>query len=107
MLGTGTVNLSLRYRTFAGRQRARIIAQPTHQPTTPVEFNHPAKADVEGCVKVFPCPIAGCERVFRGSRGGWDGHVGSLRLHPHWHPELVQAEDRKAQFKTDFPTFFR
>ena len=107
MLGTGSVNLSLPHRTFAGRQRARLIAQPTRRPTTPVELNHPAKADVEGRVKVFACPIAGCKTVFRGSRGGWDGHVGSLRLHPQWHPELVQAEDRKAQFKTDFPMFFR
>ena len=57
--------------------------------------------------KVYRCPIAGCDKVFQGSRGGWDGHVGSLRLHPEWHPELPQAEERKRRFETEFPDFFR
>lgn len=54
----------------------------------------------------FPCPIPGCVHVFRGSRGGWDAHVGSLRKHPAWRPHLGEAEARRAAFKRDFLEFF-
>ncbi len=29
---------------------------------------------------IFHCPIPGCTKEFIGSRGGWDGHVGSIRM---------------------------
>lgn len=112
MLGTGSVNLRLPQRTFSRQVRERPLAQPTALTATkPVDAGRPtssvARGDVGDAVRVFPCPIAGCAKVFRGSRGGWDGHVGSLRLHPNWHPELEEADARRRRFETEFPTFFR
>lgn len=61
----------------------------------------------EGEVRhAYPCPIAGCEKVFHGSRGGWDAHVGSIRAHPHWHPELRDPVARKQRFRAEFAAWF-
>jgi hypothetical protein len=57
-------------------------------------------------VRSYPCPIPECAWVFKGSRGGWDGHVGSLRTHPNWHPELVGPEERRNAFAIEFREFF-
>jgi hypothetical protein len=64
-----------------------------------------AKPHLDGARR-YPCPIAGCPKVFEGSRGGWDAHVGSLRTHPNWYPGLRSAEDRKNAFENEFPEFF-
>lgn len=53
------------------------------------------------------CPIPGCGKKYSGGRGGWDAHVGSPKTHPHWHPHLVTASERKQQFRAEFPTFLR
>ena len=58
-------------------------------------------------LRTYPCPIPGCSKVYQGSRGGWDAHVGSLRIHPSWHPELQSEQDRKQTYRTEFPDFFR
>ena len=52
------------------------------------------------------CPIAGCGHVFAAGRGGWDGHVGSLRMHPAWHPTITEPEERRARFRAEFATWF-
>lgn len=57
-----------------------------------------------GCI--FRCPIAGCTKVFHGTRGGWDEHAGSIRTHPGWHPELLDRDERKGRFRAEFPDFF-
>jgi hypothetical protein len=57
--------------------------------------------------KVFKCPIPGCDKVYLNMRGGWDSHVGSIRMHPGWHPELTTAEGRKRHYEIEFPDFFR
>ena len=111
MLGTGSVDLRLPSQTFAtpGRERsqARPMVRRAWHPREPgLESAGATGSDPRAGAKVFPCPIAGCAKVFRGSRGGWDAHVGSPRLHPHWHPELRAAEDRKRRFETEFPGFF-
>ena len=54
----------------------------------------------------FRCPIPGCDKTYEHTRGGWDAHVGSLRAHPLWHPELASAEERKLRFKEEFAEFF-
>jgi len=59
------------------------------------------------CRGVFHCPIPGCSMEFLGSRGGWDGHVLSLRTHPEWHPEVDDPEERKRLFKEEYGTWFR
>ena len=50
----------------------------------------------------YPCPIPGCSKIFRRSRGGWDAHVGSLRIHPDWHPDVSNPEERKWIFKAEY-----
>ena len=51
----------------------------------------------------YPCPIPGCQTAFFNTHSGWDGHVGTLRTHPQWHPDLTDPEARKVQFKAEFP----
>lgn len=52
------------------------------------------------------CPIQGCEKEFRGSRGGWDAHVGSVRAHPDWLPGVNDSDERKRLFRDNFPDWF-
>ena len=52
------------------------------------------------------CPVPGCEKIFRRTRGGWDGHAGSLRTHRDWHPEVTDAERRRALFRLEFADWF-
>lgn len=51
----------------------------------------------------YPCPIPGCTKVFHGTRGGWDAHVASRRMHPHWHPDVIDGEERKRRFRREYP----
>ena len=53
----------------------------------------------------YPCPILRCSHVFQGSRGGWDAHVGSLRKHPEWNPNVVDKKERMELFKSEYPEF--
>lgn len=55
----------------------------------------------------FPCPIPGCDKIFHGSRGGWDAHVGSLRIHPDWHADVTDEEKRKWLFKKEYVRWFK
>ena len=111
MLGTGSVKLRWPQQTFVRPGRVRPPARPTAavagRPIEPVRPEATNVSDVRDGARAYRCPIAGCDKVFQGSRGGWDGHVGSLRLHPDWHPELQVAEERKRRFETEFPGFFR
>ena len=54
-------------------------------------------------VKNYTCPIPGCHHVFRGSRGGWDAHVASLRKHANWQPHVTHGGKRKRLFKKEYP----
>ncbi len=54
----------------------------------------------------FPCPIPGCRKVFYASRGGWDAHVASYRMHKDWHPRVIDGEIRKQRFREEFPEWF-
>jgi len=56
--------------------------------------------------RVFRCPVPGCTKVFRGSRGGWDAHVGSLRTHPAWRATVENPAERRLAFEKEFPEFF-
>ncbi len=54
------------------------------------------------------CPIANCTTVFqKNGRGGWDGHVASLKNHPEWHPEVKDPQARKECFKAEYPEWFK
>ena len=111
ILGTGSINLELPPRTFSGQEPERPLTQPNQTVRQTAGSGRSVasgvRADFGGAKRVFRCPIAGCDKVFHGSRGGWDGHVGSLRLHPNWHPELEEADARKRRFEAEFPMFFQ
>jgi hypothetical protein len=100
ILGTGTIDLSLPERQF---QTARDLPvsglKRRHASPTMAPYRLPG-------VRSYPCPIPECTWVFKGSRGGWDGHVGSLRTHPNWHPELKSPEERRNAFAIEFREFF-
>ena len=51
----------------------------------------------------YPCPIPGCTKVFHGTRGGWDAHVASWRMHPDWHPDVTDGGERKRRFRREYP----
>jgi hypothetical protein len=54
----------------------------------------------------FRCPIPQCAKVFIGSRGGWDGHVGASRMHPNWQPHVKDHRERLKVFRAEYPEFF-
>jgi len=55
---------------------------------------------------IYSCPIHGCSKKFHGSRSGWDAHVASFRMHPHWHPDIKDGTERKRRFREEFPEWF-
>ena len=55
---------------------------------------------------VYPCPIPAGTKVFRGSRGGWDAHVASSRMHPQWHPDVADRGQRKRLFRQQYADWF-
>jgi len=100
MLGTASVNLQLPEQTFGSLPLGnRPSGERKRYGANLFSFGDGSRT--------FRCPIAGCEKVYVNARGGWDGHVGSIRIHPEWHPELTSAEERKRQFEIEFRDFFR
>ena len=69
--------------------------------------SHAERETKTGNQPVYRCPIPGCTKVFVGSRGGWDGHVGSPRIHPEWLPEVTEPEQRRQAFRREFGSWFR
>lgn len=100
ILGTGTINLSLPERQF--RTAQELIGSNVNRQQVSSAMAPSRSRDMRS----YSCPIPGCVWVFKGSRGGWDGHVGSPRTHTNWHPELESAEDRRNAFKVEFREFF-
>jgi hypothetical protein len=88
ILGTGTINFDRAPKISAG------VAAPVPEIPT-VSIQH-----------VYACPIPKCSKRFIGSRGGWDGHAGSLKNHADWHPEITSHKDRIKLFRSEFPLFF-
>jgi hypothetical protein len=109
MLGTGSINLKLAEQKFGNPQRAREqhTQNGRSRSTVPSGRSSPKVSSAADALKRCQCPIPGCGKVYQGSRGGWDAHVGSLRIHPSWHPELQSEEDRKHTYRTEFADFFR
>ncbi len=68
---------------------------------------HAGRETSTGHRRVHQCPIPGCTKVFVGSRGGWDGHVGSPRKHPNWLPEITDPGQRRQAFRREFGDWFR
>ncbi|HEX4996923.1 MAG TPA: hypothetical protein VFY29_01775 [Terriglobia bacterium] len=93
ILGAGTIDFSRPAQGFPAD-----AAQETPQPP------RSAAAPVTG--QTFRCPISGCDKVFQKSRWGWDAHVGSLKKHPQWRPDLTSPPLRCEAFRREFPEFF-
>lgn len=74
--------------------RSTAVTKPSYPQSLPT-----AKVST----RPYECPIAGCTKVYRSGRSGWDGHIGSLRMHPQWHPEVKNPVERKRLFKQEFP----
>lgn len=111
ILGTGSVNIGLAQRTVLGPGREHPVGQPAARAARPPDEScrpdtAASRAEPADAARVFRCPIAGCDKVFRGSRSGWDAHVGSIRLHPGWHPELREPNERRERFQAEFSGFF-
>lgn len=109
MLGTGSINLKLAEQRFGNSPRARKeqTQNGRSRSTVPSGRSSSKMSSTADALRTYPCPIPGCRKVYRGSRGGWDAHVGSLRTHPSWRPELQTDEDRRQAYRTEFPDFFR
>lgn len=58
-------------------------------------------------MRQYMCPIPGCDKIFNGSRGGWDGHAGSVRMHPDWHPDEEDHTKRVELFRLEFSDWFK
>ncbi len=93
ILGAGSVRLDQPETHFLARAGGPPVRRPSRAAHTPGG--------------AFPCPIPGCTKVFLGSRGGWDAHVGATAKHPAWRPDLEDAKARKQAFRAAFPSFFR
>jgi hypothetical protein len=102
ILGTGTINLDLPEIDFASVRGIRsdrpLAAHHEPRAAEPTPYAMPGLS--------YRCPIPGCSKVFTGSRGGWDGHVGASRIHPNWKPHITDHRDRLKAFRTDYPNFF-
>jgi hypothetical protein len=99
ILGSGSINLALPEASYRPEK------------SVPAVFKAPVPNEalsVRPTLRVgrgFQCPIPGCVKVFVGSRGGWDAHVGSPRVHPLWHPEVTEPERRRYLFRLAYPAF--
>jgi hypothetical protein len=108
MLGTGSINLDLAERRFGSRPAPDQPARHgLSRSGVPSRLSVVKPSSTTDALHKYACPIPGCVKEYQGSRGGWDAHVGSLRIHPSWHPDLEHPEDRKQIYRTDFPDFFR
>jgi hypothetical protein len=103
ILCSGSINLARPEATY------RPIGSSTSAVTMPrlqAPLHLPQRTATAGG-REFACPLSGCGKVFAGSRGGWDGHVGASRLHPSWHPEVTDPEERRRLFRREYPAFFQ
>ncbi len=102
ILGTGTTNFDLPEIDFGPvggiRSERPLTAHRELRATKPTPYAMPGLS--------YPCPIPGCRKVFNGSRGGWDGHVGAFRMHPNWQPHITDHGDRLKAFRTEYNGFF-
>ena len=101
ILGTGTINFDLPEADFSPdpREDRHEILKPTVDCS--LKSSRRAEASAE-----FRCPIPNCTKVFIGSRGGWDAHVGAFRMHPNWQPDVKEHRDRLQLFRAQYPEFF-
>lgn len=100
MLLAGPVNPCSRTRMFKSWVKHQKI--DINQFYSAIENGTPTNEERE-----YSCPIPGCQKVFRGSRSGWDAHIASPRKHPAWNQEVSDGEERKNLFKREYIDWFR
>ncbi len=106
ILGTGTINLELPEEDFSVAGGARNPRVGTKAPRASIRRGSEPARENPRLRPTYRCPIPECSRLFYGSRSGWDGHVGSPRMHPNWHPEVTDHGERRERFRAEFPQFF-
>ncbi len=108
ILGTGSLDLTRHEVTYGTNKAERPgRRRPSREPESRPDMRpRLAGAPPKPPEPVFPCPIPGCDHVFTGSRGGWDAHVGSPRIHPRWKPAVRDPAARRALFRSQYPRFF-
>lgn len=106
MLLTGAVNPG--YRVDASNPMGISFRQKAQASHTPEKRSsgRSKRETVSTAQPTYRCPIPGCDKVFVGSRGGWDGHAGSLQKHPDWHPKITEPEQRRRLFRREFGDWF-
>ena len=103
MLLAGPVDPSRRGRSLRVPPSRRAEMPPRPKTLTPSPSN---RRDAPDCSAVYLCPIPKCDRVFHGSRAGWDAHVASRAKHPDWHANIADGTDRKRLFKQQYRDWF-
>ena len=53
------------------------------------------------------CPIRGCKHMFNEHWMGFASHARSLKAHPNWHPDVVDADERAELAQEEFPEQYR
>jgi hypothetical protein len=102
ILGTGTINFDLPEIDFT-----HVVGTTGEGPLAPDRELRAAKPSPHTMPGLsYRCPIPGCGKIFTGSRGGWDGHAGSFRMHPNWQPHITDHGDRLEAFRAEYPNFF-
>ena len=90
VLGAASLtNSAIRINSPQAKPSARAATRSTRTPT------------------VYPCPIPGCYHMFHNTRSGWDAHVASISRHPEWHPNVLEATERKQLLRREFPDWFQ
>lgn len=123
MLLAGPVDPRLQARSLAAQQPTfvRLSNKPATHPALAVKKVKPSayrvasvrrssvqpKSTAPAGIHEYRCPIPGCSKVFMNTRGGWDAHVASRRMHPDWRPDLTNPEDRKRRFKVKYRDWFQ
>ena len=123
MLLAGPVDPRLQARSLAARQPTfvRLSNEPATHPALAVQKVKPSayrvasvrrssvqpKSTAPAGIHEYRCPIPGCSKVFMNTRGGWDAHVASRRMHPDWRPDLTNPEDRKRMFRVNYRDWFQ
>ncbi len=103
MLLAGLVDLG---RAIAGSTRTAVEFVSRKERSVLSSKPRPRKLTKHLPEKNYPCPISGCEKVFVGSRSGWDAHVVSPRTHRDWRSDIDKPEERRQAFREEFHEWF-
>ena len=103
MLLVGAVDPTLKVRKLTIRSQNKCSSIPSSMHDVDTRIYRPS---IKSSGKIYDCPISGCSKRFYGTRGGWDAHVASYRMHRDWHPNIKNGVERKRLFRKEFQEWF-